>query len=104
MEPAASVDQPSDFGTDEQSKVSRWISEIELSDRAQKNWIVRAREICKRYTEDRQLATDIGDAKARRYSLLWSNIQTLAPAVYARTPTAVVGRRWTCLFLIVARG
>ncbi len=95
MEPALQVDEPSDFGTDAAAVVSRWISELDLSDKAQEPWIKRGRQIIKRYTDERQ-ATGTSDdvSRRRRFSLLWGNIQTLAPAVYARTPTAVVGRRW----------
>jgi hypothetical protein len=32
--------------------------------------------------------------RAKQFALLWSNIQTLAPAVYARTPIPVVSRRF----------
>ena len=90
-EPAAQVDAPSDFGTDEAATVSRWISELELAEKNQQPWVKRCQQIIKRYEDER---TDSNDVKKRRYALLWSNIQTLGPACYARTPTAVVSRRW----------
>src|SRR5579871_4316237 len=91
MEPVESVEGPADVGDDPAAVAARWISELELSDKEQRRWIERARRIVRRYVDDRDAA---GDARRRRFSLLWANIQTLAPAVYARTPTAVVSRRW----------
>src|SRR5579862_1526887 len=90
-EPAQQVDSPDDFGDDPSAIVSRWISEIELSEKEQRPWIERGRRIVRRYVDDR---SETSDGRRRRFALLWANIQTMAPAIYARTPTAVVTRRW----------
>ncbi len=90
-EPAQQVDSPDDFGDDPSAIVSRWISELELSEKEQRPWVERGRRIVRRYVDDRAGANDV---RRRRFALLWANIQTLAPAIYARTPTAVVSRRW----------
>lgn len=88
----SSAESPADFGSDAGAIARRWISEIELAEKAQAPWRERGRRIIERYIEDRnETSTDV---KARRFSLLWSNIQTLGPAVLARVPQAVVGRRW----------
>jgi hypothetical protein len=92
MDPAAQVDEPADFGTDDAATVSRWISELDLSEKDQRPWVDRCRNIVKRYKGSRQSGGE--DTKRRSFELLWANTQTLAPAVYARTPTAVVSRRW----------
>jgi hypothetical protein len=91
MEPAQQIDSPSDFGDDPAAVVSRWISELDLAEKEQKPWVERGRRIVRRYVDDRAEANDV---RKRRFALLWANIQTLAPAIYARTPTAVVSRRW----------
>jgi hypothetical protein len=85
---AAKVDTPADFGEGSAAVARRWISELDLSDKSQAKWIARAKKIALIYREE-SLSADI-----RCFSLLWANIQTLAPAVYARTPTATVGRRY----------
>ena len=85
------AETPADFGDDPGAVARRWISELELADKDQERWRQRGRRIIKRYREERGEA---GESRGRRFSLLWANIQTLGPAVYARTPTAVVGRRW----------
>ncbi|MCF1582224.1 hypothetical protein, partial [Escherichia coli] len=43
----------------------------------------------KRYRDQRGLSDS-----ARKYNILWSNVQTLAPAVYAKKPQAQVQRRF----------
>ena len=49
----------------------------------------RAKELYNRYAADS--VRDLGDAK--RYPLLWSNMQTLQPATYARVPKVVAQPR-----------
>src|ERR1700754_2208488 len=85
---AAQVDTPADFGADAEAVARRWISELELSEKSQRDWIERCKKIIRIYRDDER------NVKKRRFSLLWANIQTLAPAVYARTPVAVVSRRY----------
>ena len=87
-----SAETPADFGDDPGEVARRWVSEIELAEKEQDSWLRRGRRIIKRYREDR--SEGAMETRPRRFSLLWANIQTLGPAVYARTPTAVVGRRW----------
>ena len=89
---ASSSETPADFGTDAGGVAQRWISEITLAERDQEAWKTRARAIIRLYRADQKDGS--ADVRQRRFSLLWSNIETLAPAVYARTPTAVVGRRY----------
>lgn len=84
----SSVTSVADFGTDEAAKARRWISELDLSIKDQKGWGARVQKIIRRYKNERK-ATD-----PRRMALLWSNLQILGPAVYARTPHAVVSRRF----------
>lgn len=84
------VTAPADFGTNPQGTAQRWISEIDLAEKERASWTTRCRKIIKRYTEDR---TD-DDRKKRRFALLYSNIQILGPAIYARPPEPVVTRRY----------
>lgn len=91
MDQTAEVVSPADFGKDAPGVVHRWISEIERAEKDAQPWVNRCKQIIKRYGGERGPSNDV---KRRTFALLWANIQTLAPAVYARTPTAVVGRRW----------
>lgn len=69
------------------AKTRQWLAELALSEKAQEKWLTRAGQIIKRY----MLTTT---SMKRRFSLLWSNTQTILPAVYARVPAPVVSRRF----------
>ena len=72
---------------------AKWSDEVRIARKEQKDWEERTKKIIKRYRdEDRSTAT--GSVKRTRMNLLWSNIQTLGPTLYARTPKAVIERRW----------
>ncbi len=52
-----------------------------------KKWEARAQKIIKRYRDDNRSQNTNETAK---FNILWSNVQTLIPAVYARLPKADV--------------
>lgn len=54
-------------------------------------WENRVTKILKRYRDDTRSASGNETAK---FNILWSNVQTLKPAVYARMPKADVSRRF----------
>lgn len=56
-----------------------------------KKWEARAQKIIKRYRDDNRSQNTNETAK---FNILWSNVQTLIPAVYARLPKADVSRRF----------
>lgn len=68
----------------------KWIAELGVSENFQKKWLNRAKKIAKRYRKD-----DSDRVKERRFAMLWSNTQTIQPAVYCRPPVPVVTRRFT---------
>ncbi len=88
---ALEVETVAEFGSDDASVATRWIAELDAAEKDSDflKWQRRCKKIIKLYKEDRPDST----AK-RRFALFWSNIKTLQPAIYANTPTAVVGRRW----------
>jgi hypothetical protein len=72
------------------SKVAFWVSQFESYERQFGPWEKRSKEIIKRYRDERKDA-----AKSRaRFNILWSNIQTLHPAIYSQTPKANIDRRF----------
>lgn len=89
----AQVETPADFGTDPQGLRDRWVAEIERYDQWSKAWRERAREIVQRYRDERASATDWRNS-IKKFNILWSNVQVLQPALYARTPRPVAERRW----------
>ena len=56
-----------------------------------KKWESRVTKILKRYRDENR--TNASNETAR-FNILWSNVQTLIPAVYARLPKADVSRRF----------
>lgn len=93
----AGAAQPANDAEPTPAEVARkWLSEIEGSekDKDRQRWITRCDSIRKIYKEQQETAEPTTQRANKRYALLWSNVQTLAPAVYARTPTAVVTRRF----------
>lgn len=68
-----------------------WLAEINRSRDERREWLRRCKKITKLYVNER---AGQGESFARRFSLLWSNVQTLQPAVYARVPKGVVSRRF----------
>jgi hypothetical protein len=66
-----------------------WIAALELSKKDTKSWETKGDKIVKRYRDER------GESNtSKRYNILWSNIQTLFPAVYSRKPKAQCDRRY----------
>lgn len=79
-----------DFGPQPQGTVARWIAEIDLYDQEVKDWHDRCNKIIQKYRDERDDATRY----IRRFALLWSNVETLKPVLYARLPKADVQRRF----------
>lgn len=67
----------------------RWSTDLELAKKTDKDFLAAGRKIVKRYRDERGLSDS-----ARKYNILWSNVQTLAPAVYSKRPKAEVSRRF----------
>lgn len=67
----------------------KWLAELRIGHQAQKDWIERGKRIVRRYRDERNVAED----NTARFNILWSNIETLFPAIYSRPPKAEVARR-----------
>ena len=72
------------------AEARRWHQELKLAKKEDSDWIKRGKKIVKRYRDDRTA----GNANVKRYNIFWSNVQTVLPALYGRTPRAQVERRW----------
>jgi hypothetical protein len=70
--------------------LSYWCEQIAAYDKAARPWVERSRKIVKRYKDDR----GEGERKKARFNILWSNVQTLHPAIYASPPKPNVDRRY----------
>ncbi len=76
--------------TPKSSTVKGYWREIERYNRATQDWREAAKQI-----ENLYLDEDRGEnTSSRRYALLWANVETLKPAVYARIPNVQCSRRY----------
>ena len=72
--------------------VDKWLNVISQYDNEFKKWEARTTKIIKRYRDDNRSQSS-NDTTAK-FNILWANIQTLIPAVYAKLPKAVAQRRF----------
>lgn len=68
----------------------RWTQEIKFYERKADEWHEKAKKIIRRYKDDRSPR----DLNVPRFNILWSNVQTLGPALYARKPKPDIERRF----------
>jgi len=74
-----------------QSKLDRYLRIIGQYDNEFAKWAARSKKIIKRYRDDNRGQSLTESAK---FNILWSNVQTLRPAVYAKLPKADISRRF----------
>jgi hypothetical protein len=67
-----------------------WYNQIAAYDRSFKKWESRADKIVKRYRDDSRQQNNPN----ARFNILWSNVQTITPAIFARLPQPDVSRRF----------
>ncbi len=83
--------------TDANKLVQRWIEEIDQAEQGCAAWWRSGDVIIRRYKNE--IRNGRGGANAtvnpiRRFAILYSNVQTLAPAIYAKRPVPEVSRRF----------
>ena len=83
-----------DFERNPRGFVSRWLSEIKIAEKENEKWFQDCKKIVKRYRDERGEYEASELASARKFNILWSNTQTLLPALYFRTPDPQVSRRY----------
>jgi len=81
----------------EETEVSKWFTELKIAekDKHYDRFKARAERAIKRFCDERtsQTTADGFDHDGKRFNVLWSNVQTLGPAIYARVPKPQVDRR-----------
>lgn len=82
-------------------KVKYWLGQLEMSRKVRgfDKWQTLAKKIVKRYRDDRTDQDGSGApggdvTQGARFNILWSNVQTLMPALLGKTPKPVVERRY----------
>lgn len=79
-------------GTEQTEPVKYWLGQIEQAQKAREKWYRRVEKINKRYLEEKRDA-DMGK-REHTMNVLWSNVETIKPALYAKTPSASIVRRY----------
>lgn len=77
--------------TKDQEMAAHWKTQIEQCDKANNKWLKRAEKICRNYRDERD---DQDKGVAKRLNLFWSNVETLKPVIYSKTPVPIVERRF----------
>lgn len=72
---------------------SYWLGNISFAEKKRKPFVTRGRQIIKRYRNKRTLTVLGVPIEQRKMNVLWSNVQTQKPVLYAQTPKANVSRR-----------
>ena len=72
-------------------EVDKYLRVVGAYDNEFAKWQARTKKIIKRYRDDTRGQTGNETAK---FNILWSNVQTLIPAVYAKLPKADISRRF----------
>ncbi len=70
--------------------VQVWLSHVSAYEREFKKWEGRSQKIIDRYRDEKRKTSD----SLAKFNILWSNVQTLVPATFARLPQPDVSRRF----------
>jgi len=78
-----------DFGSDGPGLFKYWLAEYQLACKREATWSKQGDNVIKKYEDDRPEYSE-----STGFNILWSNTETLLPAMYSRTPKPVVSRRF----------
>lgn len=84
------TDETADAGEPDLKKLhKRYLAEIERYEGDAEKWEKRGKKVTRLYKD-----ADNTEGKKKRYNILWSNVETLRPALYARDPKPEIERRF----------
>lgn len=70
--------------------VKYWLEQIEGAQKEHENWYERGKAVVKRYLDEK----DANVTASHKMNVLWSNVETIKPALYAKDPNPKVSRRF----------
>jgi len=86
---------PEDAGEGAPGVVARWLAELELADKSEEDWRSRSKDAHARYRDEKSQNNAGGRySNSNRYNILYSNVQTICPALYNQSPKPDVRRRY----------
>ena len=80
------IEDKAELGQTPQAVVRRWLLELRLADKREHEWRKQAAIVLEQYRGT--------DRKKNSFNILWSNTETLLPAVYSSVPKPDVRRRY----------
>jgi hypothetical protein len=83
---ALTLTTPAEIERTPQGKVRRWLAELSIAERTEKDWREESKKLWDMYEGGRK--------KAHAFNIFWSNTETLLPAIYNSTPQPDVRRRF----------
>ncbi len=86
IDDSGTLESPQDAGPGQQGVVKRWLLELKLADKRESEWRKKAEKTLKRYRQQ--------EFKRHSFNILWSNTETMRPAVYNSLPKPDVRRRF----------
>lgn len=84
--------KPTKEQVEEATRLQGYLDAIAKYDRQFKKWETRVSNILKRYRDEDRTNTD--ETNNAHFNILWSNVQILIPATFARVPQPDVARRF----------
>lgn len=92
------VDTAADAQVEEQrtpqQEAQWWCAEIQHALKLRSNWVERGRKVERLYHDQRDIGENNVKRRNRKFNVLWSNTETMRPAVYMQTPKPQASRRW----------
>lgn len=73
-------------------KVQYWLEQIECAQKDHNDYYERGKGVNERYLDKKD--TGVGSSAAHKMNVLWSNVETIKPALYAKTPNPKTSRRF----------
>lgn len=86
------LERPADAGKGEAGQVKLWLKALQLADKEEEKWRERGAQVLKWY-RDAQNSNDI-ERQRYKYNILYSNTETMAPALYNSDPIPDIRRRF----------
>ncbi len=91
-----------DAGPGPEGVYKRWMLELDLADKEEKYWRTRAKDVSDRYRDERADGQAGGTyslsngrySGSSRFNILYSNVQTIVPALYNKSAKPDVRRRY----------
>ena len=86
---------PADAGKGPTGEVKRWLLELDYAEGEEKDWRARGQAVVDRYRNEGAYESSTPTVRAKdTFNVLWSNVETMRPAIYNSTPEPVVTDRF----------